>query len=75
MVLNNHFELPYNKFAPEGSVPIISKSLVKARLSNKFAEISNMNNSEENNNYENIEQFERKQEEMNHKSKGKSAIK
>lgn len=36
MVLNEHFEEPYNKFAPEGSVPIISKTIVKSRLSAKF---------------------------------------
>jgi hypothetical protein len=46
MVLNNNFEAPYNKFAPEGPVPIISKSIVKARLSNKFAEVVNINNNE-----------------------------
>lgn len=41
MILNNNLETPYNKFAPEGSVPIISKSLVKSKLSNKFHEIVN----------------------------------
>lgn len=41
MILNNKFEAPYNKFAPEGAVPIISKALVKSRLSNKFFEITN----------------------------------
>ena len=41
MVLNNHFEAPYHKFAAEGPVPIISKSLVKSRLSNKFYEMTN----------------------------------
>jgi len=41
MILNNKFESPYNKFAPEGAVPIISKALVKSRLSNKFFEITN----------------------------------
>ena len=38
MMLNDNIEQPYNKFAPEGSIPIISKSLVKSRLSNKFHE-------------------------------------
>ena len=33
------FESPYNKFAPEGSIPIISKSIVKSKLSNKFNQI------------------------------------
>ncbi len=45
MMLNNNLEQPYNKFAPEGSIPIISKSLVKSRLSNKFHEyIENIDN-------------------------------
>ena len=39
MIINNHFEDPYNKFAPEGSIPIISKSIVKSKLSNKFNHI------------------------------------
>jgi hypothetical protein len=55
MIINNTFEAPYNKFAPEGSIPIISKSIVKSKLSNKFNQIrqlaanhiSGENNSEE----------------------------
>ena len=39
MIINNHFEDPYNKFAPDGSIPIISKSIVKSKLSNKFNQI------------------------------------
>jgi len=39
MIINDHFEDPYNKFAPEGSIPIISKSIVKSKLSNKFNQI------------------------------------
>lgn len=39
MIINNSFEAPYNKFAPEGSIPIISKSIVKSKLSNKFNQI------------------------------------
>ena len=35
-VLNEHFESPYNKFPPEGTVPMINKTLVKAKLSQKF---------------------------------------
>ena len=35
-ILNNHFEEPYNKFPPEGSVPILNKALVKSQLSKKF---------------------------------------
>ena len=37
-ILNEHFEEPYNKFPPEGSVPILNKSLVKSKLSKKFFE-------------------------------------
>jgi len=36
MILNNRFEEPYNKFAPEGPIPVLSKTLVKSRLSKKF---------------------------------------
>lgn len=36
MILNKHFEEPYSKFAPEGAIPILSKTLVKSRLSPKF---------------------------------------
>ena len=59
-ILNEHFEEPYNKFPPEGSVPILNKALVKSRLSKKFFEetmkmqneeqIDNQNN-EENQSY------------------------
>ena len=35
-ILNEHFEEPYNKFPPEGSVPILNKTLVKSKLSKKF---------------------------------------
>lgn len=35
-VLNERFEEPYNKFAPEGSIPIINKTIVKSKLSPKF---------------------------------------
>ena len=59
-ILNEHFEEPYNKFPPEGSVPILNKALVKSKLSKKFFEetlrmqneeqIEHQNN-EENQNY------------------------
>ena len=35
-ILNDHFEEPYNKFPPEGSIPILNKALVKSKLSKKF---------------------------------------
>lgn len=45
MLFNNKIENPYDKFPPEGSIPIVSKILVKSRLSNKFHEfMENMNN-------------------------------
>ena len=61
-VLNEHFEYPYNKFPPEGSVPILNKALVKSQLSKKFfeealkmqnegqSELINNNNENNNNN-------------------------
>ena len=36
MIINNRFEEPYKKFAPEGPIPVLSKTLVKSRLSKKF---------------------------------------
>ena len=66
MILNNRFEEPYNKFAPDGPIPILSKTLVKSRLSNKFwkctqklyEQINNQENEEnyfeENNDNENF---------------------
>ena len=64
-VLNEHFEYPYNKFPPEGSVPILNKALVKSQLSKKFFEEalkmqnegqseSISNNNENNNNNQNF---------------------
>ena len=40
MVLNNNFEMPFCKFANEGPLLTLSKSLVKSKLSNKLNEIS-----------------------------------
>lgn len=37
MIINNNFEEPYNKFPPEGSVPILSKTIIKSKLSSKFS--------------------------------------
>jgi hypothetical protein len=72
MILNKRFEEPYNKFAPDGPIPILSKTLVKSRLSNKFwkctqklyEQINNQENEENyieennDNNFENEEQNE-----------------
>ena len=56
-VLNEHFEYPYNKFPPEGSVPILNKALVKSQLSKKFfieaSKIQNEEQSEQNSNNDN----------------------
>ena len=39
MILNNDFKEPYNKFPPEQHVPILSKTIVKSKLSGKFAKV------------------------------------
>lgn len=61
MIINNHFEDPYNKFAPEGSIPIISKSIVKSKLSNKFNQImelaANFGNNENQREMQNSDQY------------------
>ena len=55
-VLNEHFEYPYNKFPPEGSVPILNKALVKSQLSKKFfIEASKIQNEEQNESNNNID--------------------
>ena len=36
MLINNRFEEPYNKFPPDGPLPILSKALVKSKLTKKF---------------------------------------
>ncbi len=36
MLLNEHFEEPYNKFPPEGPLPFLSIPVVKSRLSSKI---------------------------------------
>ena len=36
MLLNGHFEEPYNKFPPEGPLPFLSIPVVKSRLSPKI---------------------------------------
>ena len=55
-ILNEHFEEPYNKFPPEGSVPILNKALVKSRLSKKFfEETMKMQNEEQIDNQNNEE--------------------
>ena len=76
MILNNRFEEPYNKFAPDGPIPILSKTLVKSRLSNKFWKCTQklyeqINNQENEDNYieeNNDNNFEN--EEQNEKLKG-----
>ena len=36
MILNNRYEEPYNKFPKDGPIPLLSKSIVKSKLSKKF---------------------------------------
>lgn len=36
MLINNSYEEPYNKFVPEGPLPILSKTLVTSKLTPKF---------------------------------------
>ena len=65
MIINENYEEPYNRFAPDGPLSQLPKHLVKSRLSKKFwifsnyilhnSHISNENNSNgnENNDYNN----------------------
>ena len=39
MVINNKFEEPYNKLAPDCPIPLVSKTLIKSRLSKKFEQV------------------------------------
>lgn len=49
MLLNEHFEEPYNKFPPEGPLPFLSIPVVKSRLSPKILNYTKLVfNSEEN---------------------------
>ena len=36
MILNNRFEEPYNKFPSDGPLPLLSKPIIKSKLSKKF---------------------------------------
>jgi len=36
MILNNRFEEPYNKFPGDGPIPLLSKPIVKSKLSKKL---------------------------------------
>ena len=36
MILNNRYEIPYNKFADDGPLCLLSKTYVKSKLSKKF---------------------------------------
>ena len=69
-ILNEHFEEPYNKFPPEGSVPILNKALVKSKLSKKFFEETlnirrNEEQLEQQQNMENINEHNEEYEEEN----------
>ena len=81
-VLNEHFEYPYNKFPPEGSVPILNKALVKSQLSKKFFqealkmqnEEQNENNNENNNLNNNNKKYEKNLENQNYKMNNNMVI-
>ena len=47
--------ITYNKFAPEGQIPIISKSIVKSKLSKKFNEIMEIAASQEIENFQDLD--------------------
>ena len=72
-IINERFEDPYNKFAPESPVPIINKTVVKAKLSQKFLKSTiNLKNQvplKQNNNYNKLEssQSEREQSKENNR--------
>ena len=36
MIINQHFEEPYTKFAPDGPLPFLNKPIIKSSLSPKF---------------------------------------
>lgn len=40
MLLNNRIEEPYNKIAPDGPLPTLSKTMVKSKLTQKFWKIT-----------------------------------
>ena len=42
MVLNNKIEDPYTKLASNQPIPLVSKSIIKSKLSKKFDEIINL---------------------------------
>lgn len=72
-IINERFEDPYNKFAPESPVPIINKTVVKAKLSQKFLKstinLKNQVRLKQNNNYNKLEssQSEREQSKENNR--------
>ena len=40
MIINEFYEEPYNKFAPDGPLPQLSKYIVKSRLPKQFWTLS-----------------------------------
>ena len=73
MIINNRFEEPYKKFAPEGPIPVLSKTLVKSRLSNKFWKatqriydaVNNVNNNYEDDMYQQPQNMMMPQQQVN----------
>ena len=78
MILNNRFEEPYNKFPGDGPIPLLSKPIVKSKLSKKFwlysqyLESQNLINSEDefsssdNYNNDNINEIEENDNNINY---------
>ena len=76
MILNNRFEEPYNKFPGDGPIPLLSKPIVKSKLSKKFwlysqyLESQNLINSEDefssSDNYNNINEIEENDNNVNY---------
>ena len=59
MLLNGHFEDPYNKFPPEGPLPFISIPLVKSRLSPKILNYAKFVFNSDENAFENKKNIEK----------------
>lgn len=59
MLLNEHFEEPYNKFPPEGPLPFLSIPVVKSRLSPKILNYAKLVFNSDENFFENKKNIEK----------------
>ena len=71
MILNEHFEEPYDKFPPDGPLPYLSLPLVKSRLSPKILNFSKIVLSSEESTFDNKKNIEK---ELLYKNKTKLEI-